>query len=343
MIVLNKTKFIVIIIIVLFLVSLLTYLNYDKIFNYFTNRQWEIADSVGKVELENYINTFGTNSEFFIVNTGMVQGYSETSKKIFEKTISLKDVISSTAGDYAIIAEKNSTDIYTFNKNEDAWNTTINNANILGITINKNGYSAVIYSQAGYKSLVKVFSNAGEELFTSYLASTYAVDVAISNDNKTLAIAEIDTNGVSVASDIKLIDVLSASESKVKKIDMENDELISNIEYDDENHLVIMTDKNIKYLKNDKINSIINFKEEKILHANISNGKNIVATKVEEKGLFNMKCYICIYDLNNGSNVKTYEIEETPNNIVVCKDIIAIDTGNKIIFLNCNRKFCEKV
>ena len=53
-----------------------------------------------------------------------------------------------------------------------------------------------MYSQAGYKSLIKVFSNTGKELFTNYLASTYAIDVAISNDNKTLAVAEIDANGI---------------------------------------------------------------------------------------------------------------------------------------------------
>ncbi|MBQ9314545.1 MAG: hypothetical protein IJ220_06090 [Clostridia bacterium] len=338
----NKVKFVTIIIIIFLIVSLLTFLNYDKIIDFFTNKQWEIADSIGKIEYENYVDAFNTNSDFFIINGTEIQGYSDTVKKVFEKSISFKDVLSKTAGDYAIIAEKNSTDVFVINKDEEVWNTSINNASILGVSINKNGYSAVIYSQAGYKSLIKVFSSAGEELFTNYLASTYAIDVAISNDNKTLAIAEIDTNGVSLTSRLKLIDVQSASENNVKKIDLDGDELISDIEFDENNHLIVLTDVNVIVLKNENILELINFKDENIINANISNQKNLVAVKLNEESLFNVKCELCIYNFNDSKNVKTYMIEETPNRVVTCNDVIAVDTGSKIIFLNSSANFLKK-
>lgn len=342
MIFLNKTKFIVIILIIFGIVSLLTYLNYDKLLIYFTNRQWEIADSIGKIEVENYLTTFGTTSDFFIMNGSGIQGYSNSVKKDFDEAISFKDVVSSVEGDYAIIGEKNATDVMVICRNTKVWEATINNANILGVVINKNGYSAVIYSQAGYKSLIKVFSNTGEELFTNYLASTYAIDVAISNDNKMLAIAEIDTNGVNLASGIKLINIQSASEGRIEKIDLESDEVISNIEYDSNNQLVVLTDTSVKILKNDKLNEFLNLKDDKVFIANIDNQKNLVAVKMEEESLFNVKCNVCIYHLNDVRDVKKYEIEETPNRVVTCNDTIAVDTGNKIIFLNSSGNFLKK-
>lgn len=40
--------------------------------------------------------------------------------------------------------------------------------------------------------MVKVYSPEGKDLFTMYLSTTYAVDIDISEDNKYLAVAEID-------------------------------------------------------------------------------------------------------------------------------------------------------
>ena len=337
----NNKKFLICLFVITAMVSLLTILNFDKIKKYLANREWEIADSVGKIEIENYLDIFGTSSNLITVNTNGIQVFSENAKKLFEQLASLKEVVSDTAGDYAIIAEKNGTNVYTINKDRLAWQENINNANILSVTINKNGYSAVIYSQAGYRSLIKVYSNTGEELFTSYLASTYAIDVAISNDNKTLAIAEIDTNGVSLESSIKIINVQAVSNEEVRKYELENNEMITNIEFDYYNHLVIMTDMGVKLLNNAEISKIVDFKEGDFTQCIIDNTKKVIATKAIEDGLFSVKCYICIYDLNS-SDIKNYELEDVPNSIVTCGDIIAADMGNKIVFLNCSGNFFKK-
>lgn len=44
-------------------------------------------------------------------------------------------------------------------------------------------------------------------MFKTYLSSSKAVDVAISNDNKHLAIAEVDTSGTIIQSSIKIISI----------------------------------------------------------------------------------------------------------------------------------------
>ena len=63
------------------------YLNYDKILNFFTNKEWQIADSIGKIELENYLTTCGTDSSFFVIDNNSVTGYSENMKKNAEQPL----------------------------------------------------------------------------------------------------------------------------------------------------------------------------------------------------------------------------------------------------------------
>lgn len=337
----KKTRFILFFLVIIIVVSLLTYLNYDKILNYFTNKEWQIADSVGKIELENYLGVCGTSSNFFVINNNNIEGYSELSKKTFDKNIDNKDIVTYTNNDFCVIAEKSSTNVTVFCSNEIIWTSNINNANILGAYINKNGYVAIIYSQTGYKSLIKVFSNTGEELFTNYLASTYAIDVAISNDNKELAIAEVDTNGINVKSQIKVVNIKEASENNIIKYELENNELITDVEYNENNNLVVMSDSKVKMLTEGKLSEIINFESYNIIMSDISNTKNIITIKNNKNGLFDENIQACIYDYED-KEPYIYELQDVPNRIKCLEDIIAIDTGAEIIFLNTSGNFVKK-
>jgi len=340
--ILKKSTFFLLCTFVLIIVSLLTYLNYDRIWSFFTNKEWQIADSIGKIELENYLTTCGTDSSFFVIDNNSVTGYSENMKKNAELSLSSKDVLTHSDGDYCIIGEKAGTSVSLISGNQLVWTNTINNASILSVYVNKNGYSAVIYSQAGYKSLIKVFSNAGKELFTSYLASTYAIDVAISNDNKTFAIAEVDTNGINVSSRIKVTSMEDASESTVKKYDINSNEVVTDIEFTSNNKLVIMTDLKVYVLDNDVIGEILNFEKENIIMASIENRRNIVTVRNEKNGLFNQSVEVCIYDFNVTAEPKKYELNSLPNRFVCTKNVIALDNGLEIIFINDSGNFLKK-
>lgn len=338
----KKSTFFLLCTFVLIIVSLLTYFNYDKIWSFFTNKEWQIADSIGKIELENYLTTCGTDSSFFVIDNNSVTGYSENMKKNVELSLSSKDVLTYSDGDYCIIGEKAGTSVNLISGNQLVWTNTINNASILSVYVNKNGYSAVIYSQAGYKSLIKVFSNAGKELFTSYLASTYAIDVAISNDNKTFAIAEVDTSGINLNSRIKVTNMEDASESTVKKYDINSNEVVTDIEFNSNNKLVIMTDLKVYVLDNDVIGEILNFEKENIIMASIENKRNIVTVRNEKNGLFNQSVEVCIYDFNVTAEPKKYELNSLPNRLVCTKNVIALDNGLEVIFINDSGNFMKK-
>lgn len=71
--------------------------------------------------------------------------------------------------------------------------------NVIGGSVNENGYSAVITREKGYKAQVIVFSPSGEVLYKWHSADNHIIDAVVSPDNKTLVAATVDfsTNSAS--------------------------------------------------------------------------------------------------------------------------------------------------
>lgn len=63
---------------------------------------------------------------------------------------------------------------------------------IVGGSVNKNGYCAIVTREKGYKAQVLVFSPDGDVVFKWHSADNYILDVDVSYDNKCLAIATAD-------------------------------------------------------------------------------------------------------------------------------------------------------
>ena len=118
--------------------------------------------------------------------------------------IKINTPIITTNGKYLLIAEKDKNKIYLISSNEIIWEKELE-GNIDKITVNKNGYVAVILSGTIYKSIIQNFDNSGNELFKTYLSSTTAMDADISLDNQYLSFVEVNSNGTIAESTIKTI------------------------------------------------------------------------------------------------------------------------------------------
>ena len=82
--------------------------------------------------------------------------------------------------------------------------------NIAQVTVNKNGYVAVTIVDTSYKTVVELYNNLGELQFKTFLSTTRVVATSISEDNKYLALAEIDTSGTIIQSNIKIFSIEEA-------------------------------------------------------------------------------------------------------------------------------------
>lgn len=337
----TKQKFIFICFSIAIIAAIVFYNNSEKIINFFENKEWEIADSIGSVNLNNYLEIEGTISNLIVVGSNNVRGYSNEAKKEFDLFLSFQETVSDAEGDYCIIGEKNGTAIYMINGNQKVWESSITGS-IYDVYVNKNGYSVVTYKQSGYKSLVKVISPSGTELFTSYLASTYAVDVAITNDNKTLAIAEVDTNGIHIISSVKIIDINYLENQNVKKFDVNEGALISNIEYNEKNELLIMTDSKVEIISNNSKEEILSFDYSNTINVSIENKKNVITVVKEDAGLFDVKYKLYIYSFDEEIEKKEYELYDLPKQIKASNNVIALVMENELLIINTNGKLVKK-
>lgn len=338
----TKKNFAFICIMIAIASAIIFYYNSEQIINYFKNKEWEIADSVGSVALNNnYIKTEGMLSNLILIGTNYIKGYSSDSKEKFDIFASFQDAVSDSAGDYCVIAEKNGTQVYLICGNEKIWENSLT-GNIYSVYVNKNGYTAVTYKQSGYKSLVKIISPLGEELFTSYFASTYALDVAITNDNKKLAIAEVDTEGIHIVSAVKIIDINNLENSNVKKYELNENDLVTDIEYNEKNELLIMTDSKIQIIKDNNLNDFLEYSYPNTLNVSIENGKNAITIEKIEVGLFDTKYKLCSYLYGTEIEKEVYELYDLPKKLKVQNNIIALAMEDELLILNTNGKLLKK-
>lgn len=116
-------------------------------------------------------------------------------------------------GNYTVLADTSSTEFTVLKGNAIKYETKAPQ-NVKSVSVNKKGYTTVITGETGYKSLVVVYDNKGEEKYRWYSDESYAIDAKLADNSKILAVASVKMEGnklVTVVEQYKLNkeDVLS--------------------------------------------------------------------------------------------------------------------------------------
>lgn len=144
-----------------------------------------------------------------VLNKNQLITYSSSGKKEYEHEVAISNALYASNNRFLGIAQKDGQNLYLISEQNILWQAEVE-GEIQKINVNKNGYVSVIIKGGSYKTVIATYSPAGKELFKTYLSSTIAVDAVISNDNKYLAIAEINTSGTLIQSNIKIVSVEKA-------------------------------------------------------------------------------------------------------------------------------------
>lgn len=338
----KKILFAIVIVVLFFAGSSYIYKHFDELKNYWSNEDWKLIEVLESIPVNNYFSIAGNSSNLIVVGNNYVHGYAPNGKENFDINVSLKNAVTAAEGDYCIIGERDASKVYMINSNAKIWDLDVQGT-ILDVSVNKNGYAAIIYKQVGYKSLIKIVKPSGEELFTTYLASNYAIDAEVSNDNKTLAIAELYMDGVNVESIIELIDMHELDSKNSKKINLEEDTLLTDIKYDSKNRLLAQTDKNILIVENQELQVLVEDFSDKTKIVSIENSNNPITISKAENGLFDTNYLLEIYEYkNSGNNVKEYQIDEAPSIVEVKDDKVAMLLEKELIVVNSSGKLVKK-
>lgn len=313
----------------------------DDIGFFLNSPEGKKVEIIKTVPISNYFSVNGTATNLIVVGNNYMHGFSNHGNENFDFNVSLKDAVTDAQGEYCIIGEKEGSKIYMINTNAKIWENDIQGT-ILNVSVNKNGYSAIIYKQVGYKSLVKVLKPDGTELFTTYLASAYAIDAEISNDNKELAIAEVNTEGIKIDSIIELINMTDLELKNKRKIDLEDDTLIVNIEYDSKNRLLIQTDKKIQIVKDvNKLTDIVSYNGNTQI-AMIENGNNPMVIEKNETGLFDTNHVLKIHNYKEEEiDFQEFQMDKSPTYITSKNDKVVMMLEKELMVVNINGKLVK--
>ena len=202
----------------------------------------EVTENTGSVIEESSTYMHAYNDNLVILKNNQLINYNKDGKQEYEIQVTISNPLFASAGEYMALAEKGGNKLYLISGQNIMWQQDME-GQISRVSVNKHGYVAVILTGTTDKTVVTVYSNEGKKVSTAYLSATYAVDADVSNDNKYLAIAEVNSSGTLLQSNIKVISLEKQEIVYTYKADSKR--MITGINYQDKNKIVCMFDDGI--------------------------------------------------------------------------------------------------
>lgn len=296
------------------------------------------------IDIEESKNTsvYAYGNYIAIIEDNTLSIYNKSTKKLETIDVSITTPKFASNGNYLLVADEGKSSMYLIYNDSLQWEKEVE-GKIAQVTVNKNGAVGVIITGTTYKSVVIMYDIDGNENFKTYLSTTTAIDLAISEDNQYLSFIEINTSGTTIVSKVKTISVEKAKSSP--------NEAIINTYETDSNVLLLR----IKYYReklvayaDDAIHIYSNGNDEKIF--TISSDTSFVD--------INLNGYICIIRENSDKNssneyeldmlnveskkTNAYFVNDTVKAINCYGNIVAVNMGNEVDFINTNGWLVKK-
>ncbi len=281
-----------------------------------------------------------------ILNRNILSIYNESGKEEKKLDIDINNAIFEANNKFLAIAEEKGKKIYLLSGTSVLWTSQVE-GDISQIYINKNGYMAVVITNTSYKAVINIYApnGDGKPLFSTFVSSTRVGDVSISNDNKYLAIAEIDSSGTYIQSNVKIFSIEKAIKNEkdyilyIHKADA--NQLLVKLQYQDKNNLVCMYNDKIEIINGEDRKTLLDMQNKKITFMSVKLSNNIVAVEEKSSGLFSADSIVNIISTSNKSE-SIYKSSEVAKEIITHGKIIALNFGTQIHFINTNGWLVKK-
>ena len=260
-------------------------------------------------------NIYAFNRYIGILNQTRFTIYGNTGNEETSLDIQISNPIFNSANRFLAIAENGGQKFYLITDKSISWEEEVD-GNISQIYVNKNGYVAVVISGTSYKTVVKMYTPEGKEMFTTFLASTRATMIQSYIRIMSIEKAEKDPTN-----------------AKEKTYTSEAGRLITNVKYQNRNKLVCMYTDMLTEIENDQENVLVDSKDKKIIFQSVELENN--ASYVEEKssGLFTADSIVSIVNIDT-KETKQYTVNYVAKEIYTYGNIIALNLGTEIEFIN---------
>lgn len=337
--VINKKKIAIAVLILLLIISGVTLLmvysmneEFRNFWDYSVLRKEVESTDVKSIALDkNSLRyTYSYDNRLVVLEKKILKVYNKDGNEDLNFDINISNPIYDDYNRFLVMAEKNGGKVYLINDNNLAWQKDLE-GNISQVYVNKNGYVGVVMSATGYKTVIVLYNPYGEELFRTYLRSTYCVDMEISNDNKYMAIAELDSSGTMLETSVKIISVENAKtkpqEAFIATYNANSSNMVLNLKYSDDGRLIVMYDNSVSYAS-ENMEEIVKISSEKTFVDIESPGK-VVTIEKQSGGILNTKYILKILNTSNGKIIE-YNLMEMPKELYVKDNVIAVNYGTDV-------------
>ncbi len=304
-----------------------------------------MSEDVPTIDLNTDKNNqiFCYNKNICILNDKILKLYDASGRETLDISVDINTALFASNDNYLALAEQNGQEFCVISDKTYLWRDKVD-GEILQININKNGYVALVTTDTTYKSIITVYDSAGKQLLRNFLSSTSVIDVTISNDNQYVAFAETDTSGTLIQSNIKILSIEKATSNPEEAIiytkENEASKMILKVQYQEKNHLICVYDDTIDMIKDETETQIVtNDDTMTFLSGNLKN--NIAYIKEEATGLFNSNSVLNIINTSNNQHT-TYNFDEIAKEMYTYGNVIGINIGTEIYFVNTNGMLIKK-
>lgn len=294
-------------------------MNYDKL-GWVLNKNISDADVVNIELISSNNKIYPYGNELLVANSDEIAIYNKYGKQTWKYELpgAIDDYIT-TNGKYIQVINQDKSLVYIFKNKYEMARIKIE-GEILSGYINQKGESVIEYTSAGNKALLAVYNNKGELQYNIKLSSNIIGKYVLSDNSKYLAYVDVNINGISLATDVKLIDLRNSSgQSAVQEMHSSDNSLVYDLEFNSNKYLVYKLDEQIVmqniYNKEKKVSTIEN---ESVVGIDMDKNKYAYVTFEDGKYFMGVRTV-------GGKDTKKIQLSEMPKyfvynngNIFVC-------------------------
>ena len=266
------------------------------------------------IDTDNLSLIYAYDNSLVVYSDGSINFYNTDAKQTGNIEMTLSKPIADSEGKYLALADYGLQKICLIKSNNLVWQKDIE-GKISKVSVNKQGYVAVSVTGTTYESIVMLFNEKGDLLFSKYL-SNYVMDIDISEDSKYIAIAEVDNSTILPITKSEIVSIemasTSAENATVNTYEADSNELLTGMKYQSKNILLCSFENYV--LK------MTTFSSEKMYEISDLTAYLEVDSK---RGFVRI-------------DKKVYIIEGSIKSLVSKDDKIALNLGKEVHFINNN-------
>lgn len=298
----------------------------------------ENTSNIIEINSDSNPNIYAYDKYITVLSKNVLTFYQQDASVCAKLDVNITTPYMASEDKYLTLAEKGGNKLYLISNLGIKWEKDMD-GEIYRVSVNQNGYVSVLLKNTTYKSIVVVYDLDGTELFRTYLATSYAICSEISNNDKYLAIGQIDYSGTVLKSVVKLISIDLVKDKKEDSIvytySSESNKFLNNMKFNDKNEVICMFDSYIQKvtgLSDERLYDITN----KDIFVDINLQNNIVAIEKETSGLFSYTYQLNIKNtLGKSDNLYILE-NDIPKNLKVTKSLICINLAGEVRMINAS-------